>query len=115
MLKIRLSKIGRKGTPSYRIVVTPKARPRDGRAVEILGSFNPRVTPPAFSLNKERLNYWLKEGAQLTEAVKKLIEGKYKFKPYRPQQEAESHKPKEKTEKEEPQGGTAQETADKQS
>ena len=84
MLKIRLSKTGKKNAPSYRIVVVPGKYPRDGRALEILGHFNPSANPPTFSLDKGRLEYWLSQGAQMTEAVKKLAEGKYEFKPYRP-------------------------------
>lgn len=90
MLKIRLAKTGKKNAPSYRIVVMPAKHPRDGRALEILGHFNPSANPPTFSLNKERLKYWIRQGAQMTEAVKKLAEGKYEFKPYRPKREAGS-------------------------
>lgn len=102
MLKIRLSRTGKKNAPAYRIVVMPEKHPRDGRALEVLGYFNPSVKPPTFSLDKERLKYWLSQGAQMTEAVKKLAEGKYEFKPYRPkppetpeeEKEASSQKPK---------------------
>lgn len=62
----------------------PGRHPRDGRALEILGHFNPSANPPTFSLNKGRLEYWLSQGAQMTEAVKKLAEGKYEFRPYQP-------------------------------
>lgn len=85
MLKIRLSKTGKKNAPSYRIVVVPDKHPRNGEALEVLGFFNPGVKPPAFSLNKERLKYWLKQGARMTESVKRLVEGKYTFKPYQPE------------------------------
>lgn len=84
MLRIRLSKTGRKNAPAYRIVVAPGKAPRDGREVDVLGHFNPTTKPPIFSLDKERLNYWLDKGAKPTEAVKSLIGGGYKFKPYRP-------------------------------
>lgn len=89
MLKIRLSRTGKKNAPSYRIVVIPGRYPRDGRALEILGHFNPSANPPTFSLDKGRLEYWLSQGAQMTEAVKKLAEGKYEFKPYRPKAKEE--------------------------
>lgn len=62
----------------------PEKYSRDGRALEVLGYFNPSIKPPTFSVNKERLKYWLSQGAQMTEAVRKLSEGKYKFKAYRP-------------------------------
>jgi small subunit ribosomal protein S16 len=84
MLKIRLAKTGKKNAPSFRVVVVPKEKSRDGEATEVLGYFNPSTTPPAVSLNKERLNYWTKKGAQMTEAVKDIVAGKYKFKPYVP-------------------------------
>lgn len=83
MLKVRLSRTGKKNAPSYRIVVMPGRYPRDGKALEILGYFNPSTKPPAFSLNKKRLEYWLSQGAQMTEAVEKLVKGKYELKPYR--------------------------------
>lgn len=84
MLKIRLLKTGKRNAPSFRIVVMPERYPRDGKALEVLGHFNPSVRPPTFSLDKKRLEHWLAHGAQMTEAVKKLAEGKYEFKPYRP-------------------------------
>lgn len=84
MLKIRLSRTGKRNAPSFRIVVVPGKHPRDGKALEVLGHFNPSVRPPTFSLDKKRLEYWLACGAQMTEAVKKLAAGKYKFKPYQP-------------------------------
>jgi len=86
MLKIRLSRTGKKHAPSFRIVVIPKERPRDGKAVEVLGHFNPSTNPPTLSVKRERLQYWLERGAQLTKPVEKLIKGKYEFKPYRPKE-----------------------------
>jgi len=82
VLKIRLAKIGKKHAPSYRIVVTPKEKPRGGEAVEILGHFNPVTNPPLLTIDKDRLRYWLEQGAQPTEAVEKLVKGKYEFKRY---------------------------------
>jgi small subunit ribosomal protein S16 len=72
-LSIRLSRIGRKGIKAFRIVVSEARSKRDGKSVEIIGSYNPSLKPPLLKLNQERLNYWLKVGAKPTEAVKRLI------------------------------------------
>lgn len=72
-LSIRLSKIGRKGIRAFRIVVTEARSKRDGKAVEILGSYNPSLDPPLIKINQERLNHWLSVGAKPTEAVRRLI------------------------------------------
>lgn len=72
-LSIRLSKIGRKGIRAFRIVIAEARSKRDGRAVEIIGSYNPSLKPPFIKINQERLNYWLSIGAKPTETVRKLI------------------------------------------
>jgi small subunit ribosomal protein S16 len=69
MLKIRLKRIGKSGQPSYRIVVTESTNPRDGRAVEEIGIYNPRTKPSTFDVNKEAAQKWLKNGAQPTDTV----------------------------------------------
>ena len=86
-VKIRLTRTGRKNRPSFRIVATDSRRARDGKALEILGFFNPSVSPPELKFNEERLNYWRSVGAQISNAVEKLIEGKYKFIKYEPNRE----------------------------
>jgi len=55
---------------------------RDGKALEILGSYNPYQNPAKASIKKDRYNYWLSVGAQPSEAVAQLVAGKYTFKPY---------------------------------
>ncbi len=82
--KIRLTKIGKKNSPSYRIVATSTRSKRNGDSLEILGFYNPSANPPAFEYNKETLDRWVKNGALLTTPVKKLIEGTYKFTKYSP-------------------------------
>lgn len=72
MLSIRLALVGKKNRPSYRIVVAPKRSSRGGRAVEILGFFDPNIKEKV-RYNLERLNYWLKCGAQPTPAVTKIL------------------------------------------
>ncbi|MBP8590870.1 30S ribosomal protein S16 [Candidatus Shapirobacteria bacterium] len=73
MLKIRLSQVGKKNQRSYRIVVSEKRSKRDGKNVEIIGAYNPNLEPPLLKIKEDRLLYWLKEGAQMTPTVRKLI------------------------------------------
>ena len=82
MLKIRLKKTGRRNSPSYRIVVVDSRKPRGGVALENLGHYNPSHNPPLFEIDKDRVTFWKEKGAQLTEAVEKLLEGTYEFKKY---------------------------------
>ena len=93
-VKIRLSRTGKRNAPSYRIVAVDSRSPRDGRALEILGHYNPSMTPPSFEVKKERLEYWQSVGAQTTEAVEKLLKGEYEYKKYEGSKKAEE-KPKE--------------------
>ena len=67
--KIRLTRIGSKRQPTYRVIVKEEHSKRDGRYVENLGYYNPRTEPQTIVLNHERVNYWLRVGAQPTEAV----------------------------------------------
>ena len=69
MLKIRLTRVGAKKQPSYRIVVADSRSPRDGRFVENIGYYNPRTEPPTVEIKQERALHWLLRGAQPTEAV----------------------------------------------
>lgn len=69
MLKIRLKRIGRKGQPSYRIVVMESNKPRNGKVVEEIGHYNPRTSPATFEIDKEAAAKWLKNGAQPTDTV----------------------------------------------
>ena len=73
MLSIRLTRMGAKKKPFYRIVVTEKRSKRDGRFVEILGQYDPHRKPFYVQLNRERVNYWIERGAQPTETVRSLI------------------------------------------
>lgn len=72
-VKIRLSRVGSKNKPSYRVVVTPTRSKRDGKVIEIIGFYNPLPRPPQVKVNQERLKYWLSCGAQVTSAVKKIL------------------------------------------
>ena len=73
MLTIRLARIGKKKHPYYRVVVTEKTRPRNGRFVEIVGTYNPQQKTAAVQLNRERVEYWIGKGAQPSETVRSLI------------------------------------------
>lgn len=72
-VRIRLRRIGKKKQPQYRLVAAEAAHPRDGRFIEVLGQYNPRVDPPAVSVNAERALYWLQHGAQPTDTAKSLL------------------------------------------
>lgn len=74
MLRIRLSRTGKKGQPSYRIVVSDKRSKRDGRVVERVGYYNPLVDPIQYKIKEARALYWLSVGAQASEAVARLLE-----------------------------------------
>jgi len=73
MLKIRLSRIGRVHKPIFRIVVCEKRQKRDGKTIEILGTYAPKEKEKVINLKKDRIDYWIKMGAQLSETVKKII------------------------------------------
>ena len=73
MVKIRLKRIGAKKNPFYRIVVADSRYPRNGRFIEELGYYDPMKTPAELKLDDEKLQTWLKNGAQPTETVKSLI------------------------------------------
>ncbi len=81
-VKIRLSRTGKRNAPSYRIVAIDSRSPRDGRPLEILGHYNPSMTPESFSVKKDRVEYWQSVGAQMTEAVEALLKGTYKYEKY---------------------------------
>lgn len=72
MLSIRLSKIGKKNRPAYKIVVGAKRRGRDSRSLEILGFFDP-AQKKVWKLNKPRFEYWQKVGAQVSAAVERIF------------------------------------------
>jgi small subunit ribosomal protein S16 len=73
MLRIRLSRVGAKKQPSYRVVVADIESKRDGRIVERIGHYNPRVEPMDYVINEDRALYWLSVGAQPSDAVERLL------------------------------------------
>ncbi len=74
MLMIRLARFGARKQPHYRVVVIEKDRARNGRSIEIVGTYNPRTNPATVRLEQERIAYWTGKGAQLSDRVKKLAD-----------------------------------------
>ncbi len=73
MLMIRLSRRGARKQPHYRIVVIEKDRARDGRSVEVVGTYNPRTNPASVELKRDRIDYWKSKGAQISQTVSRLL------------------------------------------
>ena len=74
MLRIRLRRVGKKGNPSYRIVVAESSAPRDGAYVEWIGNYDPMADPPAVTLKADRAAEWLSKGAQPSDAVRRIFD-----------------------------------------
>lgn len=72
-VKIRLRRTGKKKAPSYRIVIADARSPRDGRFIENIGWYNPRVEPSIINVDAEKALQWLRHGAQPTESVESLL------------------------------------------
>lgn len=72
-VKIRLARFGSKKRPFYRIVAADSECRRDGRALEYLGFYNPLKEPVEINVNKDRVDYWLKNGAKPTDTVRSLL------------------------------------------
>jgi small subunit ribosomal protein S16 len=70
---IRLARVGARKQPYYRIVVIEKDRARNGRCIEVVGTYNPRTSPASVELKHERISYWRGVGAQLSPTVAKLV------------------------------------------
>lgn len=73
MLAIRLARFGAKKKPTYRVVVMEKERARNSRSIEVVGHYNPVAKPAQVQLNHERIDYWLKNGAQPSDTVSRLL------------------------------------------
>ena len=70
---IRLARVGARKQPYYRVVVIEKDRARNGRSVEVVGTYNPRTSPASVDLKMERIEYWKNKGAQPSDRVAKLL------------------------------------------
>ncbi|HUV17148.1 MAG TPA: 30S ribosomal protein S16 [Ilumatobacteraceae bacterium] len=73
-VKLRLTRIGKKKQPQYRIVAADSRSPRDGRFIEILGHYDPRQDPSVLTVDNDKAVKWLADGAQPTERVAKLLQ-----------------------------------------
>ncbi|MEP7103466.1 MAG: 30S ribosomal protein S16 [Candidatus Dojkabacteria bacterium] len=99
MVKIRLTRTGRKNEPSYRVVITPAREKRETRFIELIGNYSPKTK--LFNVKEDRVKYWLSVGAQPTETVKFLLskKGLYEYKPARKFQRKPGKKTVERREK----------------
>ena len=73
MLMIRMARFGAKKKTTYRLVVIEKDRARDSRAVEVVGHYNPVANPKVVSLKHDRIDFWMKNGAQPSDTVARLL------------------------------------------
>ena len=72
-VRLRLTRVGGKKDPVWRVVVADQRSPRDGRFIETVGQYNPQTEPSTIRLNEERIRDWLAKGAQPTDQVRKLL------------------------------------------
>jgi small subunit ribosomal protein S16 len=73
VLMIRLARVGARKQPHYRVIVIEKDRARNGRSIEVVGTYNPRTNPASVELKRDRIDYWTGKGAQLSDRVGKLL------------------------------------------
>ena len=74
MVRIRLRRMGAKKKPFYRVVIAHKDSPRDGRFIEIVGTYDPRTQPETVQLKTDRVSHWLSTGAQPSESVTRILQ-----------------------------------------
>jgi small subunit ribosomal protein S16 len=74
--RIRLTRIGSKKNPIYRVVVADSRSPRDGRFIEIVGQYNPQTDPSTIELDEEKIRDWMSKGAQPSDPVRRLLKAK---------------------------------------
>jgi small subunit ribosomal protein S16 len=89
-VKIRLMRMGKKKQPTYRVVVADGRSPRDGRYIEILGQYRPREEPSYFSVDDEKVLGWLRQGAQPSDQVHRLLVGAGIWERYESERKSES-------------------------
>jgi len=73
VLMIRLKRMGARKQPHYRVVVIEKERARNGRPVEVVGTYNPRTNPATVEVKRERVDYWVSKGAKMSDRVSKMM------------------------------------------
>ncbi|MGH2713156.1 MAG: 30S ribosomal protein S16 [Thermoleophilaceae bacterium] len=77
-VRVRLTRVGSKKNPIWRVVVADQRSPRDGRFIETIGHYNPQTEPSTIVIDDERLRHWLARGAQPTGTVKQLMKARAK-------------------------------------
>jgi len=75
-VKLRLTRVGSKKNPIYRVVAADSRSPRDGKFIEIVGRYNPQTDPSTIELDEQKVQAWLAKGAQPTESVARLLKAK---------------------------------------
>ena len=75
-VRIRLTRVGARNNPIWRVVATDQRNPRDGRFIEVLGHYNPQTDPSTIELDEERVRTWIAKGAQPSNTVKNLMKAK---------------------------------------
>ena len=75
-VKLRLTRIGSKKNPIYRVVAADSRSPRDGKFIEIVGRYNPQTDPSTIELDEEKIKGWIAKGAQPSSTVQKLLKAK---------------------------------------
>jgi small subunit ribosomal protein S16 len=75
-VKLRLTRVGSKKNPVYRIVAADSRSPRDGKFIEIVGRYNPQTDPSTIELDEEKIREWLSKGAQPSTTVQRLLKAK---------------------------------------
>jgi small subunit ribosomal protein S16 len=73
---LRLTRVGSKKNPIYRVVAADSRSPRDGKFIEIVGRYNPQTDPSTIELDEEKIKAWLGKGAQPTDSVRRLMKAK---------------------------------------
>lgn len=101
-VKIRLTRLGDKGNPFYRVVATDSRSPRDGKFLEVIGTYNPLVDPAEVTINQELAQSWLDKGATPTQTAKKVLEMAGVLKPtkYTPKRKPKAKETEKKDKKE---------------
>ena len=75
-VKLRLTRVGSKKNPIYRVVAADSRAPRDGKFIEIVGRYNPQTDPSTIELDEQKVRAWLGKGAQPTDSVRRLLKAK---------------------------------------
>jgi small subunit ribosomal protein S16 len=75
-VRLRLTRVGARNNPIWRVVAADKRSPRDGRFLEVLGHYNPQTNPSTIEIDEERIRSWLRKGAEPSDTVKKLLKAK---------------------------------------